>query len=183
MFQGAALAASIGLAALASPAFAQSGERQDSIGEDAVDAVTQPLSDFNLRKKEIPLILRLAQEEPYNISEVEGCDALRTKVARLDEVLGPDANQPAEGKGMINRGLQLGGDVLGGMIPFRGIMRRVTGARAEAKRWEAAIYAGVARRSFIKGYMAGRGCGTVEEATVRSARDILGLNQDERDPN
>ncbi|MEO0464842.1 MAG: hypothetical protein AAF127_17100 [Pseudomonadota bacterium] len=165
----------VSLAFSAVPAFAQSGERQESVGEDAVDAVTQPLSDLNLRNREIPLILRLAREEPYNLSEVEGCDALRTEVARLNEVLGPDANEPAERAGLVNRGLRAGGDVLGGMIPFRSIVRRVSGARAEQKRWEAAVYAGVARRSFLKGYMAGQGCETAEEATVRSARDILGM--------
>ncbi|GMN14975.1 hypothetical protein [Altererythrobacter sp. MTPC7] len=168
----------VSLAFSAAPTLGQSGERQDSVGEDAVDAVTQPLSDLNLRNREIPLILRLAQEEPYNLSEVEGCDALRTEVARLNEVLGPDANEPAKRAGLVNRGLRAGGDVLGGMIPFRGIVRRVSGARAEQKRWEAAIYAGVARRSFLKGYMAGQGCESAEEASVRSARDILGMPEE-----
>ncbi|WP_390588372.1 hypothetical protein [Erythrobacter sp. MTPC3] len=163
---------------MSSTAHAQSGERKDSVGEDAVDAVTQPLSDLNLRNKEIPLILQLAQDQPYNLNEVEGCEALRTEVARLDEVLGPDADQPADRAGLINRGLRTGGNVLGGMIPFRGIVRQISGANAEEKRWEAAVYAGVARRSFLKGYMAGQGCETAEEATVRSAREILGMPED-----
>ncbi|WP_152553448.1 hypothetical protein [Erythrobacter longus] len=156
-------------------AHAQSGAKEDSIGEDAVDAVTQPLSDLNLRSKEIPLILTLAQEEPYNLTEVAGCDAVRTEIARLDAVLGPDANEPAERRGLVNRGLQVGGDVLGGMIPFRSIVRRLSGARAERKRWEAAIFAGVARRSFLKGYLAGQACETPEEASVETARDVLGM--------
>lgn len=168
---------SIAVALLLTPcvAFAQSGDRQDSVGEDAVDAVTQPLSDLNLRNKEIPLILKLARDEPYNLTEVESCEAVRTEVARLDEVLGPDADQPAERAGILNRGLRAGGNVLGGMIPFRGVVRQVSGANAQAKRWEAAIYAGVARRSFLKGYMVGQGCETQEEETTRSARDILGM--------
>jgi hypothetical protein len=175
MPRGVALAASLGLLVLSVPALAQSGERQDSVGEDAVDAVTQPLSDLNLRNREIPLILVLAQEEPYNLSEVEGCDALRTEVARLDEVLGPDADAPPEGTGIINRGLRTGGDMLGGMIPFRGIVRQISGANAEAKRWRVAIYAGVARRSFLKGYMAGKRCDTAEDISARSAREVLGM--------
>ncbi|MEM7688074.1 MAG: hypothetical protein AAF291_03550 [Pseudomonadota bacterium] len=178
-----ALAACLGLFAAASPASAQSGERQDSVSEDAVDAVTQPLSDLNLRSKDIPLILQLAQNEPYNLSEVEGCDALQTEIARLDGVLGPDADQPAQRAGLINRGLRAGGDMLGGMIPFRGIVRRVSGARAEQKRWEAAIYAGVARRSFLKGYLAGQSCERAKEATVQTAHDVLGLKQNRGDPN
>lgn len=175
--RGVALAASLGLLNVSIPASAQSGERQDSVGEDAVDAVTQPLSDLNLRNKEIPLILQLAQDEPYNLSELKGCDAIRTEVTRLDQVLGPDANEPAERVGLVNRGLRTGGNVLGGMIPFRGLVRQVSGAKAEEKRWETAIYAGVARRSFLKGYMAGKSCETIEEASIRSARDVLGMSE------
>ena len=166
----------LSLSLLASTAaHAQSGAKQDSIGEDAVDAVTQPLSDLNLRSKEIPLILTLAQEEPYNLTEVVGCEAVLGEIARLDSVLGPDANEPAQRKGLVNRGLQVGGDVLGGMIPFRGLVRRISGARAEKKRWEAAVYAGVARRSFLKGYLAGQACEAPREEEPESARDVLGL--------
>lgn len=170
-----AFAASLILLAFASPAAAQSGMQQDSVGEDAVDAVTQPLSDLNLRGKDIPQILLTAQEQPYDLVGMEECSALRTEVARLNDVLGPDADEPEDEAGILNRGLRVGGDVLGGMIPFRGLVRQISGAKAEEKRWEAAVYAGVARRSFLKGYMAGKGCETAEEASIRSARDVLGM--------
>lgn len=163
----------IAIAAFASPVSAQSGIQQDSVAEEAVDAVTQPLSDLNLRSKDIPQILLTAQEEPYDLVGMEECSALRTEVARLNEVLGPDADEPDDEAGLLNRGLRTGGNILGGMIPFRGLVRQISGARAEEKRWEAAVYAGVARRSFLKGYMAGKGCETAEEASIRSARNVL----------
>lgn len=169
------VAASLALFTFATPVAAQSGMQQDSVGEDAVDAVTQPLSDLNLRSKDIPQILLTAQAEPYDLMGMEECSAVRTEVARLNDVLGPDADEPEDEAGLLNRGLRVGGDVLGGIIPFRGIVRRVSGARAAEKRWEAAVYAGVARRSFLKGYMAGKGCETAEEASIRSARDVLGM--------
>ncbi|GMN03923.1 hypothetical protein [Erythrobacter sp. MTPC3] len=152
--------------------------QQDSIGEDAVDAVTQPLTDLNLRSKEIPQVLMAAQTEPYDLAGLEECGALRGEVARLDNVLGPDADQPEERASLLNRGLRTGGNVLGGIIPLRGLVRQVSGARAEEKRWEAAVYAGVARRSFLKGYMAGKFCETAEEASIRSARDVLGMDRE-----
>lgn len=171
-----AFAASLILFILANPAVAQSGMQQDSVSEDAVDAVAQPLSDLNLRSKDIPQILLTAQEEPYHLVGVEECSALRTEVARLNDVLGPDADEPQDEAGILNRGLRTGGRILGGMIPFRGLVREISGANAEEKRWGAAVYAGVARRSFLKGFMAAKNCETAEEASVRSARDVLGMS-------
>ena len=164
---------------LAVPASAQSGAKQDSIGEDAVDAVTQPLSDLNLRKKDIPFVLIQAQEAPYNLETVTTCDALRSELARLDRVLGPDANEAQKSAGIVNKGLRTGGKVLGGLIPFRGLVRQISGAKAEEARWDAAIYAGVARRSFLKGYQRGKSCQSEEELVTASARDVLGMSSEE----
>lgn len=145
---------------------------------DAVDAVTQPLSDLNLRNREIPLILVLAQQEPYDMAQLGDCDALRAEIAQLEEVLGPDADAPADKEGLVNKGLKLGGSTISGFIPFRGLVRQVSGANANAKRWQAAIYAGVARRSYLKGYLAGQECPSREEMSVQSARDVLGMAGD-----
>lgn len=174
---GRAFVASLLISILAVPAAAQNGEKQDSVGEDAIDAVTQPLSDLNLRSRDIPAILLRAENAPYDLANIDGCAALREEVALLEEVLGPDADAPEQETALINRGLNLGGDVLGGMVPFRGLVRRVSGARAEEKRREKAIYAGVARRSFLKGVMAGRECETREQASLRSAHEVLGLEE------
>lgn len=166
-----------------SPVLAQNGEKKDSVGEAAVDAVTQPLSDFNLRSKDIPLILQIAQAAPYDLESIDGCLSLDAEIARLEEVLGPDADGPAGKEGLVNKGLQLGGNVLGGFIPFRGLIRQISGANAARAKWEAAIYAGVARRSFLKGYAKGVKCPTPEEAAVQSAEDVLGLGGLERTGN
>lgn len=166
----------IALALLSAPAHAQSGEKNDSVGEDAIDAITQPLSDLNLRSKDIPTILTLAQNQPYDLARLDDCEAVRGGIAQLDDVLGPDANEEPDQEGLINKGFQTGGKVLGGFIPFRGLVRQISGAKAEEARWEAAIYAGVARRSYLKGYLKGLGCETATEASIRSARDVLGLD-------
>lgn len=163
------------------PVWAQSGERKDTVAQDAVDAVTQPLSDLHLRSRDIPPVLLRAQQAPYDLTDLEGqCQALRVEIMDLEEVLGPDADAPAEREGLVNQGLQLGGRILGGLIPFRGIVREISGANAEEARWEAAIYAGVARRSFLKGYARALDCPTYEEETLRSAEEVLGLDQPEQ---
>ncbi|MEE4199940.1 hypothetical protein [Erythrobacter sp.] len=161
--------------AAATPVYAQSGEREGSTGANAVDAVTQPLTDLNLRNREIPPILLSAQAAPYALDNTQDCAALRGAIARLEDVLGPDADTPEQDRSLVNSALDAGGDVLGGMIPFRGLVRRISGARAAEARWEAAIYGGVARRSFLKGYLSAKSCPTAEEVSVRSARDVLGL--------
>lgn len=173
-----ALAASVVTLLVADPLVAQIGEQRDSVGEDAVDAVTQPLSDLNLRSKEIPDLLLVAQSAPYDISELGECADLRAEIARLDDVLGADADEPPESDGVINRGLKAGGNLLGGLIPFRGLVRQVSGAEAEHARWEAAIYAGVARRSFIKGLLKGRECRDAREMALDQAHALLGLDAD-----
>lgn len=174
-----AIALLIAFAAGASPlapAAAQGGAPIDSVGEDALDAVTQPLSDLGLRSRDIPLILLAAQDAPYTIAGLDSCEAVRNEIVALEETLGPDADdEDPESSGLINQGLNLGGNFLSGFIPFRGLIRQVSGAKAEEKRWEVAVYAGVARRSFLKGYAAGQSCPTERESGLASARNLLGL--------
>lgn len=160
---------------IAVPAAGQSGEKNDSVGGDTVDAITQPLSDLNLRSKDIPLVLQVAQLAPYDLSSVKECSAATKEIARLEEVLAPDADAPPDKDGIVNKGLKFGGNMLGGFVPFRGIVRQLSGANAERAKWQAAIYAGVARRSFLKGYAQGLGCGNAEADAVKSAEEILGL--------
>lgn len=168
-----ALAACGGM--LTTPALAQNGAKRDSIGKDAVDAVTQPLSDLNLRGKDIPSVLLVAQASPYSLDRGTDCASLYREVGRLDEVLGPDADEEADSEGLINKGLKVGGNILGGLIPFRGLVRQLSGANAERARWQAAIYSGIARRSFLKGFAKARLCTPPQEAAVRSAEQVLGL--------
>lgn len=170
-----ALPICVALLSVPVPAIAQSGEKNDSVGGDTVDAITQPLSDLNLRSKDIPLVLQVAELAPYDLSSFDGCSAVMTEIGRLEDVLGPDADAPPNKDGIVNKGLKFGGNMLGGFIPFRGIVRQLSGANAERAKWQTAIYAGVARRSFLKGYAKGLGCKNAEPDAVKSAEDGLGL--------
>ena len=44
------------------------------------------------------------------------------------------------------------------IIPFRSVIREISGAAAHDRRYNAAVYAGVVRRSFLKGIGQQRGC-------------------------
>ena len=180
--RGFALVAGLALAAsLSSTAQAQSGTRDRSTGADAVDAVTTPLRDLNLRSRDIPAILLLAQQQPYSLTGLTNCDALRSEINAFEAILGPDADTAQKGKSLVETGMSTAGNVLGGFIPFRGVVRQISGAKKEEARWRAAVYAGVARRSFLKGYAAGRECDMSNEADILAVRAARDAEKDRRD--
>lgn len=164
-------------AVAAAPAQAQTGEKNNSVGADAIDAITQPLTDLNLRNKDIPAILADAQQAPYDLAGLTDCASTFAEISRLDQVLGPDVDASDEdGENIVERGLAIGGNVLGGLIPFRGIVRQLSGANAERARWEASVFAGVTRRSYLKGYTRGMACLSAEEAALQSSKKVLGID-------
>jgi hypothetical protein len=132
------------------------------------DAATAPLSDLNLIRAEIPSILSDAQKQPYEVPADSSCNALRATIDSLDAVLGPDVDAPStDGKpGLIERGSDEAKNAAVGalrsttesVIPFRGWVRKLTGAERASRRVAAAIAAGTARRAFLKGIRVTKGC-------------------------
>jgi hypothetical protein len=59
-----------------------------------------------------------------------------------------------------------GAMVVNSLIPFRGIVREVSGAAAKERRMRAAVNAGLARRGYLRGLAATKGC----RLPARSAR-------------
>ncbi|XUU59526.1 hypothetical protein ACRAQ6_08010 [Erythrobacter sp. HA6-11] len=182
-FGGAsAVAAAAALAFLPAPAAAQNGEKRDSVAQDAVDAVASPLRDLNIKSRDIPDILLLAQSDPYRMDGLEQCRAIWDEVDQLDDVLGPDADEEKDKEGLINKSLRTGSKLVYGFIPFRGLVRRISGARSHEAEFESAIYAGVARRSYLKGVALGRTCERPdpEEIAIEDAHALLGMEQREK---
>jgi len=132
------------------------------------DAATTPLSDLNLVHASIPAVLVDAQNRPYVAPADQSCPALAAEVRALDEVLGPDLDAPASASnpGLIERGSTAVGDAAVGavrgaaqaVVPFRGWVRKLTGAERYSKEVAAAIAAGTVRRAFLKGVAVTRGC-------------------------
>jgi hypothetical protein len=134
----------------------------------ATSAATTPLSDLNLVNAPIPEVLAKAQKGPYELPSDLECKTLTSEIKALDEVLGPDLDAPPSEsqRGLLERGAEAtSGAAVGaiqrtaeGVIPFRGWIRKLTGAERYSKRVAAAITAGGVRRAFLKGIRATKVC-------------------------
>lgn len=123
----------------------------------AGDVAATPVTDLNLRKGEIPPLLTAAVEQPYTLQGLVTCQQLAAAIGELDAVLGDDLDTPKEGERRTTPG-RLAQSVVGSFIPFRGVIREVSGANSKQRELQAAILAGVARRSFLKGTGQARAC-------------------------
>ncbi len=125
------------------------------------DAVTRPLADTNIRRRHVPPLLEAALADPYSLDGLRSCVSLRRAVTGLNTVLGPDVDVP-RAPGDKRKGAEVvidtAGDLIAGLLPFRGLVRQVSGAKRAERHEAAARFAGVARRSYLKGAMRERKC-------------------------
>jgi hypothetical protein len=125
---------------------------------DATEVAKTPLRDLNIDARDIPEVLQIAARDPYATQGMETCNALVTAIAALDTVLGADYDIAEDnGENRFSEG-RIGQGVVGSIIPFRGIVREVTGAAGNDRALRAAYTAGMVRRAFLKGWGQGRGC-------------------------
>ena len=123
----------------------------------AADVAATPVNDLNLRRMEIPPLLLAAQERPYDLAGLKRCGQIASAIGELDAVLGDDLDLPQDGKDGPKPG-RIAQSIVGKFIPFRGVIRELSGANAHQRRIDDAIEAGMARRAFLKGYGQARGC-------------------------
>ncbi|MFG6458210.1 hypothetical protein [Roseateles sp. BYS96W] len=128
------------------------------------NAATTPLSDLNVVRADIPDVLKAAAAAPYAEPADTSCPALAAGIRALDEVLGPDLDAPAGkgGPGLLERGEDAATGALQrtaeGVIPFRGWVRKLSGAERYARQVSAAITAGGVRRAFLRGLSVAKAC-------------------------
>ena len=147
------------LALLSTVAFAGNGEPPKSTGERAKDVVTRPLEDLNIDKERIAPKLISIQDEPYSLAGLKNCRAISGEIKELDAVLGADVDSGEDARRKtVDRVIDVGGGLLGGLIPFRSVVREVSGANDQRRRYQTAILAGVTRRSYLKGVGKQKGC-------------------------
>jgi hypothetical protein len=132
---------------------AGSGQSEPSV----VDIASTPLTDLNINRDEIPELLLEAQQAPYRLAGLEGCRAIIGEVEKFNLLLGDDFDLPRDMPGGTNMGA-IGQAAVGSFIPFRGIIREVSGASARQRALSAALQAGYARRGFLKGIGQRMGC-------------------------
>ena len=114
------------------------------------DAAMAPLTDLNLRRTEVPALLE-AIKSPYEPISVVSCQTIGAAVAKLTEILGPDADAPAgpdasladqAGSGAADLTLNTVSSPMTDFIPFRSVVREATGASAHARRLRVAYERG-----------------------------------------
>lgn len=150
-------------------------EKPDAVSQ----AVMSPFNDLNLVRNNIPEPLQAARRAPYGPPAAPGCAALAKEVAALDEALGPDLDRPSTpgNPSLIERGSDALGDAATGalkgaaegIIPFRGWVRRLSGADKHMKEALAAIAAGTVRRAYLKGLGQAQGCAVPAAPAAASA--------------
>ncbi len=128
------------------------------------EAVATPLNDLNLVHAPIPETLAQAQEAPYGMPADSSCTGLAAEVSALDGDLGPDLDSPPSesNPGLIERGSSAVVGVVRksaeGVVPFRGWVRKLSGAERYSRKVAAAIAAGTVRRAYLKGIAYAKGC-------------------------
>ena len=125
------------------------------------DAALSPLVDLNVRRELIPTVLLQAQANPYDRRNLSQCSTIGAEVARLDEALGPDRDEPsAPDSPTLNERAQDAvaeamldaiRDTATDFIPYRNWVRQLTGAQARSKTVQDAVEAGRLRRAYLKG--------------------------------
>lgn len=130
------------------------------------DAALTPLEDLNLKRREIPPLLA-AMDSPYHVPPDISCEELDRMIAELDGVLGPDWDAPKPDERLKTEilGDEAAEAALGavesgvtGWIPFRGLIRKATGAESHEKKYNRAYKIGAQRRVYLKGYGLAKGC-------------------------
>ena len=131
----------------------------------AVHAASTPLEDIGLRREQIPAAIASAVEVGY--APPRSCIEASVLILGLDATLGPDIDSPPEEQAsMWERGAKAASNLIvdaakdqaTGLIPFRGVVRKISGAEAHKKAVSRAQMIARARRAFLKGWHSGRGC-------------------------
>jgi hypothetical protein len=167
------VALSLSLAACASgrPKGSPRIETTDEANKASVqDAAAAPLRDLNMLRTKIPEILLEAMADPYarppktlRVTRSAQCAQLAALIKPLDDALGADLDAPSKDEDdLLQKGRTTAlGAVAGaasGAIPFRGWVRKLSGAERHDSLVKAAITAGGVRRAYLKGLGEAHGC-------------------------
>lgn len=158
------LAVACGGALTCSSAFAQQLKPADEAERSSLTyAVTSPLRDVNLMRSKIPAVLEAAYADPYRRPDSASCDAIVDEVTKLNAALGDDLDADnVKEISMQGRAKEEALSAIAGLasdvIPFRGWVRKLTGAERHDKRIQKSIAAGAVRRAYLKGLGEARGC-------------------------
>ena len=120
----------------------------------------QPVHDVDASRTKIPPVLEAASADPYSLAGARTCAQIARSVAALTEALGPDfASGSAKKENKAGKLAEAGGKtIVNAIIPFRGLVREISGAAPAQRRLNDAVDAGLARRGFLRGLQSARRC-------------------------
>jgi len=120
----------------------------------------QPVHDVDASRTKIPPVLEAAMGDPYGLVGARTCAQIARAISALTDALGPDfSSGPAKSENRAGKLAEAGGKtVVNAIIPFRGLVREISGAAPAQRRLNQAIDAGYARRGFLRGLQSARGC-------------------------
>jgi hypothetical protein len=119
----------------------------------ATEIIVQPVHDIGLMNADIPDVLVRASNDPYGLAAAPSCEQLNSEIESLTASIGPDfdlADTPKENR-MGKLAAAGGKSVVNSFIPFRTLVREVSGAAPAQRRYQDALNVGFARRGFLKG--------------------------------
>lgn len=120
------------------------------------NALATPLKDVNVVRDEIPAVLVEAAKAPYARPSPMTCTRITALLLPLNGALGPDVDEmKVDTESLGEQGgeaaLDAIADFAASAIPYRGWVRKLTGAEKHERRLRVAIAAGEVRRAYLKG--------------------------------
>jgi hypothetical protein len=150
------------VAAMGQPSPAEAPKSDlDKIGDTMENIGTKPLKDLNIINDKVDPEIERIMAAPYSLKGIKTCAHYKTAIGKLTAVLGPDVDSPEfqkKDKSPAEQALSLGESAAGSLIPFSGVIRRLSGAEAKQNYARAAVYAGSVRRAYLKGTAHAKGC-------------------------
>lgn len=143
---------------LSMPVLAQSNPQPAPTVE---DVITRPLTDVNLKRKDVPADLLAVQDNPYASIKRNNCAGIMSELEKLNAVLGPDFDEVEVDEDARKRKegvANAAGGLVSSLIPFRSLVREISGAGRADRDYREALYAGVVRRGYLKGLGEARNC-------------------------
>lgn len=148
--------------------------------ENMSGAMSAPLRDVNVLRTKIPEILLVSMADPYARPPPQAtCPQLVDLIQPLDDALGPDLDAPAPDEDdLMQRGHTTAIGAVAGLatdvIPFRGWVRKLSGAERHDQLVQSAIVAGAVRRAYLKGLGEARGCNPpATPSHVNAGRQVM----------
>lgn len=172
-----ALALALTTGCATQPAAEVTGKAVSQTRAGLADAAMTPLEDLNLRRDQIPPILA-GMGNPYEVPHDITCEQITAEVEQLNAVLGPDwdAVKEADNSTVSDQAADVTSDGIlkavaseaGGIIPYRGWVRQLSGAKRHEAKVKQAINKGSARRTYLKAVGAMKECDGIASPNLKA---------------